>query len=117
MRRYRKVVCAFVLGAVVAGCSQPTQTFLIENTCDEVVAVRVGPANVGGSNFKDVQSGDSLLYQLPSVDGELGFSVFSNLASGSPDTSYTVFDPQDLEPGEDGVYHLTVGPNCEALQP
>jgi hypothetical protein len=112
-----RAVLTIGAAAVLASCSAPVNTFVIENTCNETVAVNVSPAGQGARGFQEVQSGGLVTVEVPAEHPDVVFDVGSDLASGSPELSYVEFNIGDLSPDAEGVYHLTVGPDCEAVQP
>lgn len=106
-----------VAATVLTSCSSPVHSFAVESTCDETVAVSVSAAGQGARGFQELPSGGQVLVAVPAKNLELVFDVGSDLASGSPELSYVEFNIGDLNPDSEGVYHLAVGPNCEAVQP
>lgn len=117
LKWWREALCLMVAIGAVSGCSTPTYEFSVQSECDEAVAVRVAGAYVGGTGFTELGSGQTMTIHAPVGEGDLGFSVFSDLSSGSPNTSYVTFNPRDLQADDNGVLHLVVGPDCEAVDP
>lgn len=111
------VLAAVVCVGVLAGCSTPRHVFSVENTCPELVAVSVGRANEGGHGFTELGVGEAVRVQVAPDISEMVFLVNSDLVSGSPDLSYVEFNVSDLKADGDGIYHLVVGDECEAVQP
>lgn len=102
---------------LVSGCAPPTDTFVIPNSCDESVWVKISQSGEGAKGFTELAPADVATLKVPKDQWQLVLDVVVVRADGSSDLSYVEFDKREIQPDADGIYHLAVGPDCEAVQP